>query len=217
MVSNAEAGDGDRGVVEIQSPAVQGYLHHPSGQPSGALVLAHGAGSHCRAPLLVAVAGEMSRLGWWVLRCDLAFRRQRRSGPPRPSDGAADREGLRLAADFLRSQWQGPVCLGGHSYGGRQASMLAAENPAVARALLLLSYPLHPPNKPGQLRTAHWPQLRTPVCFVHGTRDPFGSVEELQEWTQQIPAPSKLLTIQGAGHDLKAGREVGFCGQFAAF
>ena len=79
-----------------------------------------------------------------------------------------------LRSRYLRGRVGGPVVLGGHSYGGRQATMLAAEEPGVAEALLLLSYPLHPPNKPAQLRTAHFPQLRTPALFVSGTKDPFG-------------------------------------------
>ncbi len=94
------------------------------------------------------------------------------------------------------------VWLGGHSYGGRQASILAAETPGLADRLLLLSYPLHPPRKPAQLRTAHFPNLRTPALFVHGSRDPFGTIEELETAITLIPARTQLLEIEGAGHDL---------------
>jgi uncharacterized protein len=98
------------------------------------------------------------------------------------------------------------VFLGGHSYGGRQSSMLCAESnkdePDLAAGLLLLSYPLHPPRKPEQQRTQHLPDLRTPALFVHGTRDPFGSIEELGQAMKMIPAKTKLLPIEGAGHDL---------------
>jgi len=94
------------------------------------------------------------------------------------------------------------IYLGGHSYGGRQSSMLCAEHPGLAAGLLLLSYPLHPPRKPEQQRTQHLPDLRTPTLFVHGTRDPFGSIAELQQALKMIPAKTKLLTIEGAGHDL---------------
>ncbi len=92
--------------------------------------------------------------------------------------------------------------LGGHSYGGRQASMLCAEEPDLVAALLLLSYPLHPPRKPEQQRTQHLPDLRTPTLFVQGTRDPFASIEELQRAIKMIPARTKLLPVEGAGHDL---------------
>jgi predicted alpha/beta-hydrolase family hydrolase len=105
----------------------------------------------------------------------------------------------------LRKLIAGATFLGGHSYGGRQASMLFAEDP-IASGLLLLSYPLHPPEKPQQLRTVHFASLRTPALFVHGTRDPFGTIAELQSAIQQISAPTHLLTVAGAGHDLSFGR-----------
>jgi uncharacterized protein len=182
-------------------PAVRGFLHRPETGARGALVLTHGAGSNCRAPLLVTVADAFSAAGIVVLRCDLPFRQARPHGPP-AGNGAADRAGLRRAMEVLREIAPGPMFLGGHSYGGRQGSMLAAEDPALADGLLLLSYPLHPPKKPDQLRTAHFPALRTPALFVHGSRDPFGSLEEMSAALALIPAATELLTIEAAGHDL---------------
>ena len=84
--------------------------------------------------------------------------------------------------------------------------MLAAEEPATAAALLLLSYPLHPPNKPDSLRTKHFPQLQTRCVFVHGDKDPFGTIDEMQGALALIAAPAKLIPVAGAGHDLKRGR-----------
>ena len=185
-------------------PAVRGYLHRPENAAQGSLVLTHGAGSNCGAPLLVAVAEGFAGAGFLVLRCDLPFRQARPHGPP-TGNGAQDRAGLRRAAQVLREIAPGRVFLGGHSYGGRQASMLAAEDPSVAHALLLLSYPLHPPEKPQQMRTAHLPQLRVPALFVHGSRDPFGSRDEMQSALGLISAPAELLVIEGAGHDLSRG------------
>ena len=72
---------------------------------------------------------------------------------------------------------------------------------SIAEALLLLSYPLHPPNKPGQLRTAHFSSLRTPALFVQGTKDPFGSIEEMRAALSVIPAKTVLMEVVGAGHD----------------
>ncbi len=80
--------------------------------------------------------------------------------------------------------------------------MLCSEVPELAPGLLLLSYPLHPPLKPAQLRVQHLPQLRAPSLFVHGTRDPFGSVEEMESAVKMIPAKTQLLIVDGAGHDL---------------
>src|SRR5229473_7079983 len=128
--------------------SVRGFLHRPQ-RPSGhAIALTHGAGSNCQAPLLVAVANEFARAGFTVLRFDLAFRQARAGGPPRPGDAALDREGIRAAASALRRIAGGRLFVGGHSYGGRQATMLAAAYSGVADGLLLLSYPLHPPRKP---------------------------------------------------------------------
>ena len=166
------------------------------------LILTHGAGSNRNAPLLVALANAFSESGTYVLRYDLPFRQERSHGPPRPADAARDREGLRAEILKIRETKPGRVWLGGHSYGGRQASMLAAETPGLVDGLLLLSYPLHPPRKPAQLRTAHFPQLGTPAIFVHGSRDPFGSLEELQQAIALIPAETQLIELEGAGHEL---------------
>src|SRR5438105_2182909 len=160
-------------------PAVRGYIHRSENDAHGSLVLTHGAGSNCGAPLLVAVAESFVGAGYLVLRCDLPFRQVRPHGPP-TGNGAMDRAGLRRVAQVLRELAPGRIFLGGHSYGGRQASMLAAEDPSVADALLLLSYPLHPPEKPQQLRTEHLPKVQVPVLFVHGSRDPFGSLDEIR-------------------------------------
>lgn len=101
---------------------------------------------------------------------------------------------------------RGRVFLGGHSYGGRQASMLAAAEPSLVPGLLLLSYPLHPPRQPAQLRTAHFPGLRTPALFVHGTRDPFGSPAEMEAALSLIPVPTRLLPVDPEGHSLLSKR-----------
>jgi predicted alpha/beta-hydrolase family hydrolase len=183
-------------------PAVRGFLHEPE-QPNGdALVLTHGAGANCQSKLLTAVANAFADAGYLTLRCDLPFRQSRPHGPPFPAMAARDREGLRRAVDVLRAKTSGRVFLGGHSYGGRQSTMLAAEQPQLVAGLVLLSYPLHPPRKPTELRTAHFPKLSTPALFVHGSRDPFGSHEELRSALQLMPGQNSLFEVEGGGHDL---------------
>ena len=161
-------------------PPVRGYLHRPQNANGDGLVLSHGAGSNAQAPLLVALANEFASAGLVVLRCDLPYRQTRPYGPPGPGDAARDRKGLKNAVAAMRKIATRRVFLGGHSYGGRQSTMLCAEEPNLVEGLLLLSYPLHPPRKPEQLRTQHLPNLRTPSLFVEGTRDPFGSIEEME-------------------------------------
>jgi predicted alpha/beta-hydrolase family hydrolase len=192
---------------ESAQPAVRGFLHRPQEPAGAALVLTHGAGGNCQMLLLRALAEEFASQGWFVLRCDLPFRQARPHGPPSPSSAARDRDGLRRALQVLGRLAPGPFYLGGHSYGGRQASMLAAEDPQIARALLLTSYPLHPPGKPAQLRVQHFSQLKLPALFVVGTRDPFGTVEELEAARKMIPAATSVFAVDSVGHDLGYGRK----------
>jgi uncharacterized protein len=183
-------------------PAVSGFLHWPENANGDALILTHGAGSNCSAPLLAALSEVFTERDYVVLRCDLPYRQERRVGPPFPGKAARDRAGLRNAVAVLRKKVAGRIFLGGHSYGGRQATMLCASEPGLVSGLLLLSYPLHPPRKPEQLRVQHLADLRTPSLFVQGTRDPFGSVEEMRQALKLIPAKTELMIVDGAGHDL---------------
>jgi uncharacterized protein len=189
------------------TPAVRGFLHRPEKPSVDGLVLTHGAGGNSNAPLLVALSEKFAEEGWTVLRCDLPFRQLRPTGPPR-GNGSEDRDGLRRAVQVLRKLVQGRIFLGGQSYGVRQATMLAAAEPEIADGLLLLSYPLHPPGKPAQLRTAHLPKIQVPSLFVSGSKDPFGSPQEIESALKLIPAPVRFLLIEGAGHDLGFGKRV---------
>ena len=186
---------------QFASGGVRGVLHRPEQPAGGALILTHGAGSDSNTPLLTRMARAFEANGYLVLRYDLPFRQLRK--PPNPANAVRDRAGILEAAAAVRGLTTGRILAGGHSYGGRQTAMAAAEHPDLAAGLLLLSYPLHPPNKPEQMRTAFFPELHTPALFVHGTRDGFGSPEELREAMALIPARTDLLAVEGAGHDLK--------------
>ena len=122
--------------------------------------------------------------------------------------GSAERDqlGLRRAIEAMKKIVQGRVFAGGHSYGGRQASLLLAAEPGLVDGLLLLSYPLHPPKKPEQMRTEHFPRLRTPALFVHGARDGFATYEEIVDALKLIPAKTRLLEVASAGHELLSKR-----------
>ncbi|MFD4180671.1 alpha/beta fold hydrolase [Rhodococcus sp. NPDC058514] len=186
----------------FEREGVSGVLHRPAGGPAGALLLAHGAGGNRDAKMLQRAATEFAERGLLVLRYDLPFRQRRPKGPPSPSTADQDRRGIAAAAEAMRELASGPVILGGHSYGGRQSSMLAAEQPLVCDGLVLFSYPLHPPGKPEKARTAHLPDLRVPCVFVHGTRDPFGTPDEMRAALALVTAPSRLVLVEGTGHDL---------------
>ena len=183
-------------------PPVRGFLHAPSQSNGSAIVLTHGAGANCQSKLLIEMSNAFAASGFVVLRFDLPFRLQRPHGPPSPGSAARDRDGLRRAVAFMKQRERGPVFLGGHSYGGRQATILVSEDSQFVDGLVLLSYPLHPPQKPDQLRTSHFPKLNKPAFFVHGTRDPFGTIQEMNSALKLIPAPHVLFEVDGAGHDL---------------
>ena len=182
-------------------PPVRGFFHAPATPPGDGLVLTHGAGGNAQMPLLIALAGIFADAGFAVLRCNLPFRQARSFGPPRTGDAARDRTGLKNALTAMRRIAPGRLFLGGQSYGGRQASVLLSEE-QLADGLLLLSYPLHAPSRPDQPRTQHLPKIPVPTLFVHGTKDPFGSIEEIESARNLIPKRTELVVVEGVGHDL---------------
>lgn len=187
----------------LSTPEIEGILHRPGAAAAEAFALTHGAGSDCEAPLLARMARALAANGYLVLRYNLPFRRARRKGPPSAGAAARDRQGIVAAIEAVRALVPGRVFAGGHSYGGRQTAMAAAEHAGLAAGLMLLSYPLHPPARPEQKRTSYFGDLATPALFVHGTADGFGSIEEMREAIALIPARTALLPVEGAGHDLK--------------
>lgn len=180
---------------------IAGVAHHPDGAATGAVVLTHGAGGSRESPLLVALCDEWARRGWLAIRFNLPYRRRRPKGPPSGS-ASTDQAGIVEAIDLARSLSIGPVIAGGHSYGGRLTSMVVAERSGIADELTMFSYPLHPPGKPERLRTEHFAAIRVPTVFTHGSSDPFGSLDELRTAAAIIPAPTTIVEISGARHDL---------------
>lgn len=167
------------------------------------VLLYPGAGSSADHSSLVAVEASLGRAAA-VERRDFPYRRQGRRAPDRaPVLMASIRDDLRSVA-----RRRGPVVMGGRSMGGRMASMVAADvdgGGPVARlaGLVLISYPLHPPGRTDSLRVDHLPAITVPCLFVSGTKDPFGSPEELELWTATISAPVEHVWIDGGRHDLR--------------
>ncbi|NTY61026.1 alpha/beta family hydrolase [Mycolicibacterium sphagni] len=180
---------------------IAGVAHEPAGTPAGVVMLTHGAGGSRESPLLIRICDEWAGRGWLAVRYNLPYRRRRPKGPPSGS-AAGDRDGIVEALTLARTLSDGPVIAGGHSYGGRQTSMVVAENPELVELLTLFSYPLHPPGKPDRLRTEHFGAITVPTVFTHGTSDPFGSIEEVRAAARSIPGLVEILEITGARHDL---------------
>ena len=172
------------------------------------LLLYPGAGSDRAQPSLVAIEQTLGSRAT-VQRLDFPYRTEGRRAPDRaPKLMTAIRHDL----STIRRR-RGPVVLGGRSMGGRMTSMVAADvdggGPVPRLAgLVLICYPLHPPGKPERLRVEHLVDVAVPCLFISGTRDPFGSPDELIHWTATIPAPVEHVWIDGGRHDLKGADDV---------
>jgi len=184
--------------------AIAGVAHQPADAAAGVVVLTHGAGGSRDSPMLIRICEEWARRGWLAVRYNLPYRRRRPKGPPSGSataDQAGVVEAIELARTLLaRTTTDGPVIAGGHSYGGRMTSMVAASTPL--DVLTLFSYPLHPPGKPERARTEHLPLITVPTVFTHGTSDPFGTIDELRAAAALVRGPTEIVEITGARHDL---------------
>jgi predicted alpha/beta-hydrolase family hydrolase len=182
---------------------IAGIAHEPDGTPAGVVVLTHGAGGNRESPLLQRLCDEWARQGWLAIRYDLPYRRRRPKGPPSGSS-ASDRAGIVEAITVCRELAAGPLIAGGHSYGGRMTSMVVAAKETNVDVLTLFSYPVHPPGKPERARTEHLPDIAVPTVFTHGTSDPFGTPEEVRDAAALIAAPTQIVEIAGARHDLRS-------------
>lgn len=170
-----------------------------------ALLLTPGAGSDRNQSTLMAVEAAVPKLT--VERIDFPYRRAGRRAPDRAPILI---ECVRHEATALVERAKckpAALLLGGRSMGGRMCSMAVAEG-LPAAGLVLISYPLHPPGALKKLRTAHLPMITVPALFVHGTRDPFGTPEELTLATATIAGPVTHLWIEGGRHDLKGKDDV---------
>lgn len=180
-------------------------LEYPSAQPSRAhLVLAHGAGADQRHRVMAALARGIAAAGVDVTTFNFLYTEQGRRSPDRPP---VLLETWRAVIEAVAARVPPGVrlAIGGKSMGGRIASMLVAEpdgDGALARVsgLVLLGYPLHPPGKPDQLRTAHLPAIRVPVLLVQGTRDAFGTREEVAPVFGALPTRVDVEFVEGGDH-----------------
>lgn len=169
----------------------------------GALLLAPGAGSDRDQATLVALEAALAPVP--TRRIDFPYRK---AGKPFPDRAPVLIDTVRQEAGALAEQVgvdPADVVLGGRSMGGRMCSMAVAEG-LPAAGLVLVSYPLHPPKKPEKLRTAHLPEVEVPCLFVSGTRDEFGTPEELEAAHRRVAGPVTAVWLDGARHDLR-GRD----------
>jgi predicted alpha/beta-hydrolase family hydrolase len=179
-----------------------------SAPPDGeTLILGHGAGAPQTHPWMVAMAEAIAGRGLRVVTFNFLYMDAKRRVPDRPPVLEAT---WRAAIDAVRVRFAAArPFIGGKSMGGRIATMVAAGEGVDVAGLVLLGYPLHPPGKPDQLRTAHLPKVRAPMLFVQGSRDPFGGPEELAPFLVGMPAGTRLYPIDGGDHSLALPKRSG--------
>jgi predicted alpha/beta-hydrolase family hydrolase len=202
----------DDGMRKVGGGAVAAAVGHDqvvtrASRRADGLVLFPGAGASADHSALVAVERVLDDDGVPVARVDFPYRLAGRRGPDRPPVliGA-----VVAAAGTWSDEWgvaPRRLGLGGRSMGGRMCSMAVAQG-LPAAALVLISYPLHPPGRPGQLRTEHFGDLHVPCLFVSGTRDAFGTPDELVAASAAIPGPVTHEWIEGGDHGLRRRDEL---------
>jgi uncharacterized protein len=188
------------------------------------LTLAHGAGAGQRSPFMSAFAEAMRARGVTTVTFDFPYIQHRRRAPDRPPvleaawravvEGitAGLKAGATSAKPGATSSLATTLVIGGKSMGGRIASHVLADPahplPGI-RGLVLLGYPLHPPGQPHRPRVAHLPHLATPTLVVQGSRDSFGTEDEVRQAFDAVPAPVEWLVVPGGDHSFKVPRRAG--------
>ncbi len=172
-----------------------------------ALVLGHGAGAPQTHPWMVAMAEAIAVRGIRVVTFNFLYAEGKRRVPDRP---LVLESTWRAAIDAVRARFGASrPFIGGKSMGGRIATLVAAGDDVDVAGIVLLGYPLHPPAKPTQLRTAHLPRVRVPMLFVQGSRDPFGGPDELAPFLEGLPAGTRLFPLDGGDHSLTRPKSSG--------
>lgn len=163
------------------------------------ILLAHGAGAAMDSPAMNAITKSLVEAGFRVARFEFRYMASRRTSAGRKPPPRAETLRPEYVAAIAELKARGPLIVGGKSMGGRVASMIADEHHVAG--LLCLGYPFHPVDKPTQLRTAHLADLKTPTLIVQGTRDPFGTREEVAGY--KLSKAIKILWLEDGDHDLR--------------
>ncbi|MGF1624707.1 MAG: alpha/beta family hydrolase [Alphaproteobacteria bacterium] len=172
------------------------------------ILFAHGAGAPMDSASMTATARALADMGFRVARFEFGYMASRRAATGRRPPPRAESLNPEFLAALAALGASGPLVIGGKSMGGRVASMVADELHADGRiaGLLCLGYPFHPPDKPAQLRTRHLAHLRTPTLICQGTRDAFGTRDEVAGYA--LSDRIEILWLEDGDHDLKPRKSV---------
>jgi len=183
----------------------------PKKQRAGiTLILGHGAGAGQSHPFMTLFANGLAALGIDVLTFNFLYMEQRRHVPDPKAKLESCYRAVIYTAEKHKNLKANRLAAGGKSMGGRIASQVAAESPAPDLAgLVFLGYPLHPPGRPDKLRDAHLKNIKAPMLFIQGTRDSFGTPDELRAIIKRDHLPATLYPIEGGDHSLKTPKSAG--------
>jgi len=180
------------------------FLFDGPAKAKHSILLAHGAGAAMDSPAMNAIARSLAEAGFRIARFEFGYMAGRRTSAGRKPPPRAETLRPEYVAAIAALKASGPLIIGGKSMGGRVASMIADEQHAAG--LLCLGYPFHPVDKPTQLRTAHLADLKTPTLIAQGTRDPFGTREEVADY--RLSKAIKILWLEDGDHDLRPRKTV---------
>lgn len=186
------------------------YLAPKDERTSITLILGHGAGAGQLHPFMTLFANGLAARGVDVLTFNFIYMEQRRHVPDPKAKLESCYRAVIDTAQQHKSLKGNRLAIGGKSMGGRIASQVAAESPELDLAgLVFLGYPLHPPGRPDKLRDAHLKDIEAPMLFVQGSRDAFGSTDEILAVIKEHHLPATIHPIEGGDHSLKVPKSLG--------
>ena len=185
------------------------YAANRRGRRGVTLVLGHGAGAGQLRSFIVSFAEGLSARGVDVVTFNFFYSEQGRRAPDVNDKLEACYRAAIDSARGLRQLKANRLLIGGKSLGGRIASQVAAAGVEGLAGLVFLGYPLHPPGKPAQLRTAHLPQIQAPMLFVQGSRDPFGTAAELRAVIKKLKLRATIYEVNGGDHSFSVPKSLG--------
>jgi predicted alpha/beta-hydrolase family hydrolase len=181
---------------------------YPSDRAAAALVLAHGAGGGQLSSFMVKAAHELAARGVSVATFDFPYMAAGRGVPDKPAVLEAHWRSVIDEARARADLGGVPLFIGGKSMGGRIASQVAAAGVDGVAGLVFFGYPLHPPGRPDQRRDAHLPSIRQPMLFIQGTRDQFGTADEIRALLPRLHGAAELTAIADGDHSFKTRQKV---------
>lgn len=173
------------------------------------IVLAHGAGANQLHGFMRLFANGLASRGFDVMTFNFVYMEKGKGAPDQKAKLESCYRAVINEAIKHKKLKKNRLLIGGKSMGGRIASQVAAEGEESVDGLVFLGYPLHPPGQPDKLRTDHWKSLKVPMLFLQGTRDPFGSPDEIKPFVKKFRLPAKIHAIETGDHSFKVQKSAG--------